>query len=48
MKHIGTPLVYNEILRDKNVRLKMQTHMSLDKGIKNLNLNRKLYRNQQI
>jgi len=39
VKHIGTLVIYNEILRKRNVRLKMQTHkIHLDKGIGNMKL----------
>jgi hypothetical protein len=44
VKHKGASVVCNEIVRKKNVKLKMQIHkMSLDEGIENLNLNKKLY-----
>jgi hypothetical protein len=44
MKHKSAPVVYNKILKEKNIKLKMQTHrMNLDKGIKNLNLDWELY-----
>jgi hypothetical protein len=43
MKHKGAPIVCNEILGEKNVKLKMQIHRSsLDEGIENLNLDKKL------
>jgi len=49
VKHKGALIVNNEILKEKNVRLKMQIHrMSLNEGIENLNLNKELYYNQQV
>jgi hypothetical protein len=43
MKHKGTPIIYNEIPRNKNVKLKMQTHwLSLDEEVGNMNFDRKL------
>ncbi len=43
VKHKGALVVCNKTLGEKNVRLKMQTHrLSLYKGAKNLNLDKKL------
>jgi hypothetical protein len=37
-KHISAPIICNEILGEKNVKFKMQTHrLSLDEGVENLN-----------
>jgi hypothetical protein len=44
VKHKGALAVCNEILKEKNVRLKMHIHrMNLDERIENLNLSKKLY-----
>jgi hypothetical protein len=41
VKHRGALVVYNEIPRKKNVKLKMQIHrLILDKGVGNLNLDK--------
>jgi hypothetical protein len=40
VKHISAPTICNIILKEKNVKLKMQTHMmNLNEGIGDLNLN---------
>jgi len=43
VKHKGALTIYYEIIRKKNIRLKLQTHkMSLDEGIRNMSLDRKI------
>jgi hypothetical protein len=47
VKHKGTPILWNKIIGENNVKLKMQTHkLSLDEEVKNLDLNRELRWNQ--
>jgi len=49
VKHISALTICYKIPRRKNIKLKMQTHrLSLDKGVENLNLDKKLCWNQQI
>jgi hypothetical protein len=37
VKHKGAPVICNEIPREKNIKLKMQTHrLNLDKEVRNL------------
>jgi hypothetical protein len=44
-----TPIIYNKIPPEKNVKLKMQTHMlNLDEEVKNPNLNKELPWSQQV
>ncbi len=43
VRHRSTPAIYNKILEEKNVRLKMQTHkMSLNEEVGNLDLDKEL------
>jgi hypothetical protein len=43
VKHKSALTLSNEIPKEKNIRLKMQTHMlSLDEGIGNLNLDKEM------
>jgi hypothetical protein len=47
VKHKGAPSICNKIPREKNVILKMYTHrLSLDEGVRNLNLDKELCWNQ--
>jgi hypothetical protein len=49
VKHKGTPAIYNENPREKNIRLKMQTHkLNLDEGVGNLDFKKELHWNKQV
>jgi hypothetical protein len=49
VKHKGALAIWNEILREKNVNLKMQTHkLNLDEEVKNMDVDRKLCWSQQV
>jgi hypothetical protein len=43
VKHKGAPTIYNEVPREKNIKLKIHTHrLNLDEEVENLDFNREL------